>query len=250
TQAHVNGTLDHVARLAVSACQGNAAFIPIAFFWLACGLATVGAGNIAASALISPMAMAVAARARIPPFLMTIMVGHGSIAGALSPFSPTGIIARDRMQEIGLAGHEWRIFLDNLAVNVGVAFSGFFLFGGWRLFRHWHTELEAAPEAAPLERRHWVTLAVIALLIAGVVGLDIDIGMGALAGAVVLAVLRLADEQEAVRKMPWGVMVMVSGVTVLTELLAKTGGTQRCTELIGAISDRQSALFVVALITG
>src|SRR5437660_7213129 len=75
TQAHVNGTLDHVARLAVAACQGNAAMIPIAFFWLACGLATVGAGNIAASALISSMAMAVAARARIPPFLMTIMVG-------------------------------------------------------------------------------------------------------------------------------------------------------------------------------
>src|SRR5436305_7136498 len=74
--------------------------------------------------------------------------------------------------------------------------------------------------------------------------------MGAFAAAAALAVLRVADDHEAVRKMPWGVIVMVCGVTVLTELLDKTGGTRRCTEMIGSISDPHTALFVVALITG
>src|SRR5207249_12131171 len=106
--------------------------------------------------------------------------------------------------------------------------------GGWRLFLRFHAEARDDGPAG-LERRHWITLGVIALLIAGVVGLDVHIGMGAFAGAVVLVVLRAADDQEAVRKMPWGVIVMVCGVTVLTELLAKTGGTERCTEMVGAI---------------
>src|SRR5438874_6315518 len=39
TQAHVNGTLDHVARLAVQGCRGNVGLIPVMFFWLACGFA-------------------------------------------------------------------------------------------------------------------------------------------------------------------------------------------------------------------
>ena len=64
--------------------------MPIMFFGLALALASIGAGNIAAAALVGPTAMAVAGRAGIPAFLMAIMVAHGAIAGALSPFAPTG----------------------------------------------------------------------------------------------------------------------------------------------------------------
>ena len=49
--------------------------------------------------------------------------------------------------------------------------------------------------------------------------------MAAFAGAAVLTLFRLADESEAIRAMPWGVILMVCGVTVLTALLEKTGGT-------------------------
>ena len=60
TQAHGNGTLDAVARAAVRLSGGSAGLIPIVFFALTFALASSGAGNIAASALVSPMAMAVA----------------------------------------------------------------------------------------------------------------------------------------------------------------------------------------------
>src|SRR4051794_33585063 len=62
SQAQSNGTLERVARAAVRCCRGNAGVIPVAFFGLALGLASIGAGNIAAAALVGPMAMAVAAR--------------------------------------------------------------------------------------------------------------------------------------------------------------------------------------------
>ena len=90
TLARGNGTLDQVVRAALRGCRGNAGLIPIVFFGLSLGIASIGAGNIAAAALIAPLAMAVADRAKIPPFLMTLMVAHGCIAGALSPIAPTG----------------------------------------------------------------------------------------------------------------------------------------------------------------
>src|SRR5262249_37141460 len=96
TLARGDGTLDPVGRAvgaAVRCCRGNAGLIPILFFGLSCGIASIGAGNIATAALIGPLSMAVAERAKIPPFLMTIMVAHGCVAGALSPIAPTGIIA-------------------------------------------------------------------------------------------------------------------------------------------------------------
>ena len=55
--------------------------------------------------------MAVAERAKIPPFLMTIMVAHGCVAGALSPIAPTGIIANGLMARMGMSGFERQNYL-------------------------------------------------------------------------------------------------------------------------------------------
>src|SRR3954470_17749174 len=135
SQADANGTLARVTRAAVRGCRGNVGLIPVAFFGLALALASIGAGNIAAAALVGPMAMAVADRAGIPAFLMTIMVAHGAVAGALSPFAPTGIIAGGLMSRMGLSGYEWRTYVFNLLANLFVAFAGYFALGGWRLLR-------------------------------------------------------------------------------------------------------------------
>jgi di/tricarboxylate transporter len=71
-----------------------------------------------------------------------------------------------------------------------------------------------------------------------------------MAGAIVLTLLRQADEQAAIKAVPWGVIVMVCGVTVLAALLEKTGGIDRFTTLVAQISNTQSVTGVVALLTG
>ena len=75
-QARVNGTLDKVAGHAVRLARGNAGMIPIVFFLLGAGIATIGAGNIAATALLAPVAMGIAGQAGIGGFLMTIMLAN------------------------------------------------------------------------------------------------------------------------------------------------------------------------------
>ncbi|MGE5194307.1 MAG: SLC13 family permease, partial [Deltaproteobacteria bacterium] len=252
TQAQVNGTLDKISRLAVRGCRGNVGLMPVMFFLLTFSLAAVGAGNIASAALLAPMAMAVAQRAGIPPFLMTIMVAHGTLAGALSPFAPTGIIANELMREkMGLSGFEGQTFGWNLLANFLVAFSGYMAFGGWRLFSQTCTDhgrvepaIDLAPPAAtngddaaaPMQPRHWLTVAVITALVAGVIFGKWHLGMTAFTAAVVLTLGRVSDEARAVRGMPWGVIVMVCGVTVLTSLLEKTGGIDRFAEIISRVS--------------
>jgi di/tricarboxylate transporter len=260
-QAHVNGTLERVTRSAVKCCRGNAGLLPVMFFGLALAVASVGAGNIASAALVGPMAMAAAGRAKVPAFLMAIMVAHGAVAGALSPLAPTGVIASELMDKMGLPGHEWGVYASNLLANAGVAFAGYLAFGGWRLIRRGASDSDDFADAFPMmtapgtagrafEGRHVVTLAVIAALVVGVIGFNVPVGMGAFAGAAVLSLFRLADEREAFAAVPWGVIVMVCGVTVLTALLEKTGGIDLFTTLLTKFSTRRSAAGVMALVTG
>jgi di/tricarboxylate transporter len=259
-QAHVNGTLERVTRAAVRCCRGNAGLLPVMFFGLALLIASVGAGNIASAALVGPMAMAAAGRAKVPPFLMLIMVAHGAVAGALSPIAPTGVIAAELMDKMGLPGHEGHAYVANLLANSAVAFGGYFAFGGWKQIRQGASnpvdlslafpEPAAGASGRAIELRHAVTLAVIAALAVGVIGFGMPVGMGAFAGAALLSLFRLADEREAIRAMPWGVILMVCGVTVLTALLERTGGIDLFTTLLTRFSTRRSAAGVMALVTG
>lgn len=102
TMAQCNGTLDRLAHHAVRICRGHRGVVPIMYFLLAAGLASIGPGNISTAALVAPMAMTTAMKANIPLFLMAIMVGNGANAGSLSPFAPTGIIVNGLMARIGM----------------------------------------------------------------------------------------------------------------------------------------------------
>ena len=106
--AECNGTLARLTGRATRLCRGHAGVLPIMFFVIGFVVATIGAGATPASALLAPPAMAVAARAGISPLLMVIMTGNGALAGTLSPFAPTGIVAHGVMQRIGLAASSGR----------------------------------------------------------------------------------------------------------------------------------------------
>ena len=250
TQAQLNGTLDRVAHAAVRVCRGNAGLIPVMFFVLGSIIASLGPGNVATAAMLAPMAMAVAARASIPPFLMAIMVGNGAQSGALSPVAPTGIIVTGLMDKIGLGGFEMRTYIANLIAHAIIAFGGYFLLGGLKLFKNVYTGGEQDAESTRLNRSHWVTLAVIGVVLVFVLFRNANIGMAAFTGAVVLAGLRVADHETAIRKMPWIPILMVSGVSVLVALLEKTGGLDLFTEILAKFATPGTLTGVIAFVTG
>jgi len=203
--AEVNGTLARFTERAVRLCRGHAGVLPVMFFAIGFVLATIGAGATPASALLAPPATAVAARAGVPPLLMAIMAGNGALAGTLSPFAPTGIVAHGVMARIGLGGVEWRTFAYNALAHTLVGVAGYLLLGGWKLFRRPAArdaaESAGAADAAiaaqaantatsePMAARHWLTTAGIAALLVAVAGFGLNVGMVALIVAPALVLL-------------------------------------------------------------
>ena len=74
--------------------------------------------------------------------------------------------------------------------------------------------------------------------------------MGAFAAAALLALLSAADHSEAIRKIPWNVIVMVGGVTVLIALLEKTQGLALFTDLLARFATKETVTGMIAFITG
>ena len=256
SMARGNGTLERITDRAVGLCRGNAGVLAIMFFFLAFALSTIGPGSIGASALLAPPAMVAVSRTGGSYFLMAVMIGNGALAGSLSPFSPTGVVANGVMARLGFPGLEWETFYNNILGHTFVAFAGFFVLGGWRLFRraeYSNGPVVIEPSIPSIQRfewRHWLTVALITTLLVLVIVFNFEVGLTAMAASVILVFARAADEKDAIKNMPWGVILMVTGVTVLITLLEKTQGLALFTDLLVRISTRESVTAVVAFVTG
>ena len=247
--AQHNGTLEALTRRAVRACGGNTALLPIVFFLLTAVVAGVGPGIIAASALVAPLAMAVGVSARVPVFLMALMVGNGANAGNLSPFSAVGVIVQNSMVKAGIPYDAGQVFATNCVAHVLVAAGAYFLFGGLKLLRAPRADPSSVAEV-PLTRQHWLTVALLVLWVIGVVGFKMNPGLAGFTAATVLILAGAVEDAPAVASIPWAVIVMVCGVSVMVGVLEKTGGMDLFTTLLAKITTPGTANGMMAFVTG
>ena len=247
--AESNGTLERLAHRAARLARGSAAVLPVVFFLIAFAVSTVGPGAISSVALVVPLAMALGDRAGVPHLLTALMVANGANAGNLSPVSSVGVIANSRMAEVGLGGHEGKVWLANFAAHLIVAAAAWLLLGGWKL-RRTAPAGAAPPPAGPMEASHRLTAAVVLAWIAAVLVLRVSIGLSAFAAAAILLVARAADETAAVRRMPWSAILMVTGVAVLVALLEVTGGMDLFAGLLARLATPGTVNGVIAFVTG
>ncbi len=247
--ADANGTLERLAQRAVALARGEARLLPPLFFLIAGVIASIGPGAIASVALVVPLAIVIGDRAGVPHFITALMVATGANAGNLSPISAVGVIANTTMAEAGVGGHEGKVWFANFAAHALVALVAYALLGGFKL----RGRTDAEPGAGPEQRftfRHWLTLAVIAAWIVGVVVLKLSIGLSAFAAVALLVAAGAAQDTQAIKRMPWGAIVMVSGVSVLIALLEATGGMELFTGLLSRIATPTTVNGVMALIVG
>jgi Na+/H+ antiporter NhaD/arsenite permease-like protein len=248
--AESNGTLEGLAHRSIRLARGNARVIPVFFFIVACALCSVGPGAISTVALLAPLAMAVGQRAGVSPFLTALMIANGANAGNLSPFSSVGIIANGAMAKSGIVGHEALVWFANFAAHVFVAGVAYL----W-LSRKGDRTASSSPAAAvvpvdPLSPHQRLTLIVVATWILGVVAMNLNLGLSAFAASAILLVARAADDGAAVRGVPWGIIMMVCGVSVLIAVLEKTGGMDLFTSLLARLASPSSINGVIAFVTG
>lgn len=245
--AQRNGTLAAITERIVSGCRGVPAVMPIAFFLLAAGLSAAGPGAIPATALVAPVAMATAGTAGIPPALMALLVANGANAGSLSPFSAVGVIVGTQFAKAGLPVSGLQIFLPNFAAHALVAVAAYGIFGGRTL--SWRTPTVPPAAATPLARRHVFTLAVLAAWIAAVLG-GANLGLAACAAAAAIVLAGAANNKDTILSVPWAVLVMVCGVSLLVEIGERTQGIDLFTRLLAAVATPATANAVMAFVTG
>jgi len=277
--AQTNGTMEKLTSYSVRLCKGNTAIVPLIIFVLTTFVTTIGPGNIAGTALMAPVAMAIATRIGMPAFLMTLLVVGAANGAAFSPFAPTGIISNGIIAKMAsglgisadqMSGLAWKIHFNSEVAQGVINIGGFFLLGGWAWIQKQRGQAldidELAPKPEPFNKHQILTLLAVFILILLVIlpglpatkalfpksalNLLSNVGTVAFMLAGILMMTGSGDSKAAIKVVPWGVIMMVCGVSVLIELMDRAGGLNAIVKLIGAISNPTTINGVLGFVTG
>ena len=275
--AQTNGTMEKLTAYSVRACKGNTALVPLIIYILCTFVTTIGPGNIAGCALMAPVAMAIAGRVKMPAFLMTLLVVGACNGAAFSPFAPTGIISNGLIAkmagELGLSPDylntlAWKIHFNSELAQGFVNIGGFFVMGGLKWLREQKGAAldidELAPKPEPFNAAQTTTLLMVALLVLLVVvpGLPgikgtlpkmltnmlSNVGSISFVLSIVLMLTGYGDSKAAVKVMPWSVIMMVCGVSVLIDVMDKAGGLNFLVEVMASVAGPTTICFWTAFV--
>lgn len=247
--AQQNGTLERLTAVAIRLVRGNTRLLPVSFFLLTFALSAMGPGNIAATVLVAPIAMPTAVAAGISPFLMAVLVCTGANAGAFSPVSVTGNINTALIQKIGLSEPllPLQIFFTVALIQAVTALAAYLLLGGYRVQRR--ADVPEVPRQG-FELRHVLTLLAIGLFIVALVVFQVPAPAAAFALVAALSLFRLGEADTSIKALPWGVLLLISGLSILIGLLEKVGSLELTTRLLAQAATPQTVNAVLAFFAG
>ncbi len=231
------GAIEALSKHIIYRVQNKFWLMPIFIYLLSAALGYIGVNPMGINALILPIVAGLCMHTNRSPFALFLIYGAGNMAGLLSPLGSAGIVASGMM--MGIVGESAggiipRIYLNNFILSV-------IIFALWYVvFRCWGMKVDPEhkeifkEKPAPFTKQQKQVLAIMFAAIAffiivgvfriPVLNSAIDVGwVYMLCGAICVA-LKLANPRTVISKdIPWGIILMVGGFSVLLGLMTKNG---------------------------
>ncbi len=266
-----NGTFEKLTSVGLKCFRKRQKTLPFIIFFFSALLSALGLGNIATTALLAPPALSLSRNLKLNPFLMILMVVGGANASVMSPFSPTGLLARELISKFvekisdsnPLSSN---LFLLSFLFICIIHISGFLLLGGGAWLRnHKHNDQKTydTDKLDPWDRKQVFTIGILGLFFAlnlifgigelrlhlpnSIQAIGSEIGFIALFCLVMAALLKIGSLEKAARHLPWGLLIMICGVSTLVSIIQKTVGFGALAELAALTGSGWALVFCVSV---
>jgi di/tricarboxylate transporter len=260
----VNGTLDKITANCIRAAKGNVILIPFIFFLITAFVTAIGPGHVSTVALMAPIAMAVAEKIDMSPFCMSLLIIGAAGGMAFSPFAPSGLISAGIIAnfapQVGftpdmLPGINMQVAIKCFVAQTICNIGGFLIFGGaaWmaRASKSGSFDIDKiAPKPEPLTPKQWYGVFTILCLVVGVLVFKQNVGAVSFMIGATYILFNIADDKASVKGMPWGTLIMVCGMSVLINVMDKSGGLGVLVDGLAAVSNANTVGILTTILAG
>lgn len=249
--AMINGTLDATARFVLYKMQRYPALLPLAIYFASAFIAALGAGFFTVMAAMAPLALLICKEAKINELVGAMAVNCGALSGANFMTSGSGIIFRGLMSEIDFDqeafGYSGFIFIMSVIFSILLITSIMFFHRKTNPVEGHLTIDKPEPLTHKQKQNLWLIIfMVIVVLIFPIMHMilpehalitsinsKMDVGFVAIIFAIIALLMDLAPQIEAMNKVPWNTIIMISGVGMLINVAIEAGTIEQLAAWVG-----------------
>lgn len=233
-----NQTLELLSRKIISLFKTRPFLMPVVIYVVSYVMSAAGPGAISVQSVMVIFAVSLAVQMKANPILMAVMAILGAVGGTASPIALTGIIVKDLTASLHVPGIAVPVFYGVTAANVFIAAIFYVVLGGYRMTLDANLQ-NVGGEAFTREQK--ICLAGLAALVVMVVIFRMDVGFVSFFLAFLLMLVGAADKKRPVKLVPWNVLILICGISVLMSVIKKAGGIKLLADLLASLMTEGTA---------
>ena len=245
--AEINGTLKLLTRKITVLAGKHTYMIPIVMYIFATVLSALGPGTIPTTAIMMVFGMTLAVEMGINPAMLAAIIFLGAAGGGMSPLAATGIIGLDLCEGFGLTGIELPLLVNGILSSTVYAALVYVAFGGYKLKSDVVLKFSDIPA---FNKEQIITLIGIASMVGLVMLFKVNVGLASFTVAMILSFLRVSDEEQALKKIPWGTLLLICGVGVLMNVIIALGGIDLLSASLASVMSANTATTILGVTAG
>lgn len=218
--------------------------MPVVIYVVSYVMSAAGPGAISVQSVMVIFAVSLAVQMKANPILMAVMAILGAVGGTASPIALTGIIVKDLTASLHVPGIAVPVFYGVTAANVFIAAIFYVVLGGYRMTLDANLQ-NVGGEAFTREQK-----ICLAALVVMVVIFRMDVGFVSFFLAFLLMLVGAADKKRPVKLVPWNVLILICGISVLMSVIKKAGGIKLLADLLASLMTEGTAAGLIAATAG
>jgi di/tricarboxylate transporter len=242
-----NKTLELLSQKIVGIFRTKPFLMPIVIYVVSYVMSAAGPGAISVQSVMVIFAVSLAVQMHANPILLAVMAILGAVGGTASPIALTGIIVTDLTASLQVPGIAVPVFYGVTAANLFIAIVFYFALGGYRI--RMDASL-AAPENTAFTKEQKICLIGLLALVIMVVLFRMDVGFVSFFLAFILMLLGAADKKRPVKLVPWNVLILICGISVLMGVIKKAGGIKLLADFLASMMTEGTAAGLIAATAG
>ena len=139
---------------------------------------------------------------------------------------------------MNMEGVGMNMFIGVSIANFACAVVTYIVLGGYKLRR---SAGEAAAVKEHFTKEQTISLVALLIMVVMVVGFSYDVGLICFTLSLVLILLRTADEKKAIKMIPWNVLILIAGVSVLMNITQTMGGIELLSNILASFMNSVTA---------
>lgn len=243
---NTNGSIELLAKKIVNFSGSKNWVIPIIIFLVGYLLTAIGPGAIPMLAIIPAFAIPISLARGYHPIMLALIGEFGVFSGRMSPITPEGILVRDLLSKAGVTEnilYITKVLVFNQTITgIVCAIFTYIFYKGYKV----KIEKNHEKEKVLFNKNQQISLIGLMVVVILVIFFKYNVGLISFAMGAILLCLGGAEEKKAISSIPWGVLIMISGVGTLMKLVITVGGI----ELVSVILSKFMNSYTVSAIMG